>query len=78
MSLAWWSNPCGVFFVGICKCCYSGVTVLILFVQGMTAGGVPVETRMHTAALVVEVIVEQNQASLTVEVSQGEEGKQFY
>lgn len=37
--------------------------------------GVLAETRMHTAALVHGLTVEQNQASLTVEMDQEEEGK---
>ena len=37
--------------------------------------GVLAETRMHTAALAYGLIVEQNQASLTVEMDQEEEGK---
>lgn len=37
--------------------------------------GVLAEIRMHTAALVYGLIVEQNQASLTVEMDQEEEGK---
>ena len=40
--------------------------------------GVLAETRMRTAALVHGLTVEQNQASLTVEMDQEEEGKYLF
>lgn len=40
--------------------------------------GVLAETRMHTAALVHGLTVGQNQASLTVEMDQEEEGKYLF
>lgn len=40
--------------------------------------GVLAETRMHTAASVHGLTVEQNQASLTVEMDQEEEGKYLF
>lgn len=40
--------------------------------------GVLAETRMHTAALVHDLTVDQNQVSLTVEMDPEEEGKYLF